>query len=222
MQWTFLRLTDWLTTTELILKCQLTQSGRVIHYSTPGHHRNNRMRLKKLFVHLRKTCLTTLFWPKSHVFTGKFTLWQPKELLSSSSRTSHLLTSFMFSTENRSYQMWRFLLKSCKAKIVGFHKKTRFSPNIKVVREFKPNTSALLSWRDFCWKLVLPAHFVWISHYSMGNSLRDNLERCPGTLFRQLFFSQVFLFPTENPSCQRKSDLTVSAQNLLSLFLLLA
>jgi hypothetical protein len=97
-----------------------------------------------------------------------------------------------------------------------------FLPNTKVVREFKQNNSALLCWKGFCWKLFLPAYFVRILHFSVENSFRDNLERCSGTLHRQLFFSQVFLFTTENPSYQGKTDLTVSAQSLLSLFLLLA
>jgi hypothetical protein len=56
----------------------------------------------------------------------------------------------------------------------------------------------------------------------MGNSLCGNLERCPELLYRQLSSNQVFLFATENPSYQGKTDLTISAQSLLSLFLLLA
>jgi hypothetical protein len=59
--------------------------------------------VKKLFTILQKTCLTILFWLKSHVFVGKLSSLQLRKFFRDSNRSIWFQTNFSVSAENPSY-----------------------------------------------------------------------------------------------------------------------
>ncbi len=107
---------------------------------------------------------------------------------------------FMSSSENPSYRIWRFLHKSCRAKIVSSHRKTWFLRKTKHVCKFKANNTSLDKFSGFYWNPVLPVYFVRIVHFPMENSLWDNKEICSGTQAGQVASRQVCILFTENRS----------------------